>query len=456
MQDTQAGLGDLLVMCERGVVSLSVSVPRSSWKSTPGFQRIVLTDVGCVGPTSISSTNGDVFFRSFDGIRTYRNARAEIGVYGQVPISTEMEYVLNRDSQNYLGSVSSITFDNRLLVTCTPKIDYSNSNYSTTGKLRPVTFGGIVSLDFTAVTGVGAKRTPAYDGVWTGLDTVQLLSGLIAGKPKAFIVSLDYTNSGLLSLWEITRDSDSDKTSDGAYSPIRAIIETRALSFQTPLEQKKLIRADLWISELSGSVDFEVYWRPDEYPCWRPWHSFSRCATVENCIVGTPTVSSNSGSWTLTYNSTALERYKIVADKTATSLLQFTLQSDDSSTVSSALTAAGITHTSVIRTGVYPNYVYTINGPVSVGGTDVSRLTVIPVQGTTSNFAPKNYVTQYRPQVRLPTPPDDTDPIVNKAYTYGNNFQLRLEWEGRATISRYLILVQRILEQYQGIDFAEL
>ena len=211
MQDTATGLGDLLVMCERGIVSLSVSVPRSSWKNTSGFQRIVLTDVGCVGPRSICSTNGDVFFRAFDGLRTYRNARAEIGLYGQVPISTEMEYIFNSDSQNYLEQVSAVTFDNRLLVTCTPKIDYSNSDYSTTGKLRPVTFGGIVALDFTSVTGIGAHRSPAYDGVWTGLDAVQLHTGLVAGKPKAFVVNLDYTNSGLLGLWEITRFGDSDQ-----------------------------------------------------------------------------------------------------------------------------------------------------------------------------------------------------------------------------------------------------
>lgn len=461
MQDTATGLGDLLVMCERGIVSLSVSVPRNSWKSTSGFQRIVLTDVGCVGHTSVCSTNGDVFFRAFDGLRTYRNARAEIGLYGQVPISTEMEYIFNSDSQNYLDYVSSITFDNRLLVTCTPKIDYANSTYSTTGKLRPVTFGGIVALDFTSVTGIGAHRTPAYDGVWTGLDVVQLHTGLIAGKPKAFAVNLDYTNSGLLGVWEITRFNENDQTSDGTASPIRSIVETRALSCGTPLEQKKLIRADMWISGIEGNVDFEVYWRPDEYPCWRPWHTFTRCSIMGNCIVGTPVVATDAGSWTLTYNSSALQRYKIVADKVATSALQFADQANDSSVVSSALTSAGITHTSVTRSGTFPNYVYTINGPVTISGTTVSSLTVTPIQNPTTSqcdadFAPKNLLAQYRPQIRLPTPPEDTDPIVNKPYTYGNDFQLRFEWEGKATISRYLVLVQRILEQYQGIDFVEL
>jgi hypothetical protein len=265
----------------------------------------------------------------------------------------------------------------------------------------------------------------------------------------------------LLGIWEITRFGDSDQTSDGTASPIRSIVETRALSCGSPLEQKKLIRADMWISGLEGNVDFEVYWRPDEYPCWRPWHTFTRCSTMGNCVVGTPVVATDSGSWTLTYNSSALQRYKIVADKTATGALQFADQADDSSVVSSALTSAGITHTSVTRSGAFPNYVYTINGPVSISGTVVSILTVTPIQNPTSSqcdadFAPKNLLAQYRPQIRLPTPPEDTDPIVKKPYTYGNDFQLRFEWEGRATITRYLILVQRILEQYQGIDFVEL
>ena len=461
IQDVGTGQGDLLVFCDRGIVSISVAVPRVSWKSTPGFQRIALTGIGCASNESLASANGDIFYRASDGLRSYRNARAEFGVYGQVPVSTEMNYILNNDSQSYLEYVSSIAFDNRLIFTCSPKIDYANSSFLTTGKRRPVTFGGLVAFDFVSVTGSGARRSPAYDGVWTGLDVIQLFTGSVANATKAYAVNLDYLNSGLIGLWEISKALDHDIVSGGGISPIQAIIETRALSLATPLEQKRLIRADLWISDLSGDVDFSVYWRPDEYPCWREWHTFSRCATVDNCVVGTPSIDESSGTWTISHSSSSLKSYRIICDKTATGILQFADQADDSSTISSALTAAGITYGAVSRTGTYPTYTYTITGPVAISGNVVASLVVVPVRSPASDqcetvFAPKNFRTQYRPQVRMPTPPEDIDPIVNKPYTFGNDFQLRIEWTGKATLSRFLILCQRILEQYQGIDYVEL
>jgi hypothetical protein len=145
-----------------------------------------------------------------------------------------MNYVLDRDSRNYLNYVSSTVFDNRLLFTCSPKVDYSNSPILSTGKRRPVTFSGLVALDFTSITGTGGKRSPAYDGIWTGLDVVQLYSGSVAGIPKAYAVNLDYVNSGLLGLWEITKDREYDIVSGGSQSPISSILETRAMSLGKP------------------------------------------------------------------------------------------------------------------------------------------------------------------------------------------------------------------------------
>ena len=124
--------------------------------------------------------------------------------------------------------------------------------------------------------------------------------------------------------------------------------------------------------------------------------------------------------------------------------------------MSNALTAAGITFTNITRTGTFPAYAYVITGV----GTD---FTVIPVKtpgpnGTSScedMFAPKNLQPQYRPQIRMPTPPADSDPIVGRPYYFGNDFQFRIEWTGHAQLTRFLVLGQRQLEQYQGTDYVE-
>ena len=454
IQDTGTGQGDLLVFSDQGVASFAVSVPRSQWKQTSGFQRVAFSTVGATSHESLVASNGDVFFRSFDGLRTYRNARAELNSFGQVPISAELNSVLPYDTLSMLSTCSAVVFDNRLLFTASPKIDYTGvpSSRSVT---RPVTFSTIAALDFTTLSSVGAKRTASYDGMWKGFDVTRLVSGLIRGKPRAFVFCVDYLNGGANTLWEMTTDAPYDEPLNSDPVPIQSILETRTFALGSPAEVKKLIRADLWIANLRGSTNFNVYWRPDEYPCWRIWHSFTRCAQVENCVIpGVITLYNPAISQVfIVFSSSAIHWYRISVGAVYTEPLQFEDVPDDSATVSSALTAAGIIHTTVTRSGTFPNLTYIISG---VG----SDLLIIPVQDQTTlacspAFAPKNLQPQYRPQIRMPTPPDDADPIVGRPYYFGNEFQLRIEWTGHCKLTRILVLGQRQLEQYQGTDYVE-
>ena len=463
VQDSGAGVGDLLLFCETGVISLSVAVPRTEWKSTVGFQRIALASIGSTGQESLTTANGDIFFRAFDGLRTYRNARAEFGSFGRVPISAEMNAVLNYDTKNMLKNSSCIVFDNRLLLTATPKIDFTGISVNTLRK-RPITFSSIVALDFTTLASIGAQRASCYDGFWRGLDVTKLIAGVVDGKPRAFAFCVDYVVNGTNTVWEITPDTFSDEPVNASPIPIKSILETRSFQLGSPSEVKKLIRADLWLGSLRGNSDFKIYWRPDEYACWREWHEFSRCSTVENCVetgVGTE-FNLASQSVTIGFSASTIKWYRLSVPAASGSIytepLQFTESNPvaDVLTISNALTAASITFTTVTRTGTFPNYIYVITGV----GTD---FTVIPVKtpgpnGTAScedMFAPKNFQPQYRPQIRMPTPPADSDPIVGRPYYFGNDFQFRIEWVGHAQLTRFLVLGQRQLEQYQGTDYVE-
>jgi hypothetical protein len=463
VQDAGAGQGDLLIFCETGVISLSVAVPRTEWKNTSGFQRIALASIGSTGQESLTTANGDVFFRSFDGLRTYRNARAEFNSFGRVPMSAEMNAVLNYDTKNMLKNCSCIVFDNRFLFTATPKIDFRGVP-STTLRKRPITFSSIVALDFTTLASVGAQRASCYDGFWRGLDVTKLVAGVVDGKPRAFAFCVDYEVNATNTVWEITSDIFADEPVNATPIPITSILETRSFQLGSPSEVKKLIRADLWLGSLRGNTDFKVYWRPDEYACWREWHEFSRCATVENCVttgVGTE-FNLASQSVTIGFSTSTIKWYRLSVPAAGGSIFTEPLQFVESNPVAdvllinNALTAAGINFTNVTRTGHLPNYVYVITGV----GTD---FTVIPVKtpgpnGTAScedMFAPKNFQPQYRPQIRMPTPPADSDPIVGRPYYFGNDFQFRIEWVGHAQLTRFLVLGQRQLEQYQGTDYVE-
>jgi len=460
VQDVGSGQGDLLVFCETGVVSLAVSVPRTQWKSTAGFQRIALASIGAPSHDSLTAANGDIFFRSFDGLRTYRNARAEFNSFGRVPMSAEMNSIMEFDTKNMLRACSAIVFDNRFLFTAIPEINYNGISNSSLTK-RPVTFSAIVALDFTTLASVGAQRASAYEGTWRGLDIVKLVAGVVNGTPRAFAFCVDYVVNGTNALWELTTDAYTDQAINSNPAPIKSILETRSFALGSPSEVKKLIRADLWIGSLRGDTQFLVYWRPDEYPCWREWHTFSRCATVDNCVitgVGTE-FNQASGIVTLGFSTSTIKWYRILASSGGGAIytvpIQFPSSENaiaDAAALAAALTGAGIVFSTVTRTGTYPNLAYFVSGANG-------DFTVVPVKtpgGSCEDmFSPKNLQPQYRPQIRLPTPPEDADPIVGRPYYFGNDFQFRIEWIGHTQMTRFLVLGQRQLEQYQGTDYVE-
>jgi hypothetical protein len=487
IQDTSTGQGDLLVFCEHGTATFSVAVPRSQWKSTQAFQRVLFQSIGATGHSSLVTTNGDVFFRSFDGLRSYRNARAELSTYGQVPMSAEMNSVLQYDTKPLLTEVSSIVFDNRLLFTASPKIDYSGIS-AISATPQPTTFSKIVALDFTTLSTVGGKRSASYDGIWAGLDVLQLITGIVNGKPTAWALAYDYVNNRVNVLWEITENGAFDIPLGVESQKINSILETRSFSFGTLAEQKRMIRADFWLSDVQDRVDVKVYWRPDQYPCWREWHSFSRCGTVQNCITSGVTIYCQDGATVIQFSAGSPPSffYRLSRDGVTTTPIQYSFNDNPvlhATELYNALIAAGFSVTQVIRTGVFPDYKFIIfefpfpfweaytgtnwdtfgsnwETPTISSGAPCQDFVFTPVHsggGATclSNFTLKNLRPQYRPQIRMPTPPEDTDPIISRPYIYGNDFQLRLEFSGHFELNRILMLGQRILEQYQGTDTLE-
>src|SRR4029077_10826085 len=69
--DTSTGLGQLMVFTNHGGCSFFLSLPREQWK-TSAFQIVALQNTGVRGWRSITPVNEDLFFRSDDGIRSFR------------------------------------------------------------------------------------------------------------------------------------------------------------------------------------------------------------------------------------------------------------------------------------------------------------------------------------------------------------------------------------------------
>lgn len=264
VQDTATGQGELLVFCEFGVTSVFVSVPRVSWKETQ-IQRVALINQGALGHRAVVVINGDCWFRSQDGWRSYRQARAEIGGWNRTAMSNEIGNYLAEDTLPLMGYVSAIYFDNRLLFTFGPQRFNLRNRHA-----------GIASLDFQVLTSFGRATAPAWEGVWTGLQPTQLLRISVAGVERAIAFAWDYENGNTIN--EISRRDPDD---DGV--PIVSSLTLRSYDFEAPFTEKELYGGELWITDLSGTATISVDFRSDQANCWQAWHDIEECQTVEVC-----------------------------------------------------------------------------------------------------------------------------------------------------------------------------
>lgn len=280
IQDISTGQGDLIVFGERGAVSFAVSTPRTQWKETPGFQRVLFSNIGSLAETTCT-INGDIFFRSREGngIRSYRNARAEFNSFGQTPISAEMDPVFDKEDLTKLSRVSMIHFDDRLLMTCKPA--------TVDGRLI---YRGVTAMDFRPVSSNSGKGYAIYDGVWGGLQIVTLVTGVFNDTPRAFALCYHGDDIDQHQLWEITKDEKQDKNSyiGNEYRLIRSLVLTRAYDFKVPYSEKKLIHGDLWFSEVGGwsqekkKFEADLKFRPDSNPNWTDWGNWELCFSEDN------------------------------------------------------------------------------------------------------------------------------------------------------------------------------
>lgn len=271
-QDTASGQGELLVFCEHGMSSFFLSLPREQWKES-AFQRLGLLEIGGRGHRTFVPVNGDIWFRSADGWRSYRQARAEIQGWQHLPLSTEMRLFVENDTPSLLKFGSAIKFDNRLICTSTPIPNVPASHVDPFGSVVPtgrVYHDGLLSLDFDVLSSFGQTTKPAWDGHWSKMKISQLVSGFFNGKERAFIFGME-TYAGGNSVYEISKDDVKDYDN----TPIESYLISRALTFERPYNEKRLYGGDMWLDRVRTLTEFTIEYKPDQYCEWLPWKDYT-------------------------------------------------------------------------------------------------------------------------------------------------------------------------------------
>jgi hypothetical protein len=273
--DTSTGQGPLMVFTVEAICSIRAPLEREAWAvMVDPIQTISLLANGATSfYATVPTTNGDIFYRANDGLRSFFSAVREVGSWGNTPISREIGNLIANDDLNALQFCSAITFDNRLLFTGS-SIHYNDGVY----------WRGIGALDFDGITGIFDKTPPAYDGIWFGVNVLWIYSGKYGNNERAFMAVLNQESRN--ELWEITK---SDKFENGN-GRIKWKWVSRAFKFESPLEMTRLQSCELFPREVVGEVDLTLKYRPDDYPCWFSWMAQPVCADYRKCSDATCTV----------------------------------------------------------------------------------------------------------------------------------------------------------------------
>lgn len=278
--DASMGQGSLIVCTATSIFTCNAPVDRQEWQDlTFPILAQTLLGSGALAQQSTFPVNSDTFMRAIDGWRSYKIARRNFSEeWGNTPITREMERVLNLEDKTLIPYVSGILFDNRVLFGARPQ--------STASGISSLIS---VALNFDPVSSIAGKSPPIYDGAWEDLNVLQFMRAVIDSVDRCFAF-VSNTDTQKIELWELLPGSVADERlapslrvladNDGITdTPITWNCESCVLFKETPGRPLlQLLNGEIRVKDVVGTVDFQVFYKADNYPCWTPWHRWSICA----------------------------------------------------------------------------------------------------------------------------------------------------------------------------------
>lgn len=255
--DTSTGQGSLIVGCRERTFSLKTQLTARDLWADVGFQSEFLP-VGITGARAVAKANQDLYIRSGDGFRSMRSAVTDQGSPGLTPLSNEMGYRFDHDTDFLLEDAQVVLFDNRIFCTHSP-IVYGNRSIAL----------GLAVYNVDTLSKSGTKSAPVWEGEWDGIQIAELVSGNFRGSKRMFIIGRDA--DGTNGVWEVY--AETADPIDLTESPVQELV-TRTFVGNGINDYKALRRGDIWLSEITGTVNLKVFFRADKYPFWVKWDEF--------------------------------------------------------------------------------------------------------------------------------------------------------------------------------------
>lgn len=270
--DATLGEGRLYIFTRKMVYALNVPPDRQDWIATTQqnypVQTVVQKVNGSVNDRGVVAVNGDLYYQSLEpGIRSLVTAVRYFQQPGNRQIANNLQRILKFNDRSLLRACSGIEFSNRLIMTQLPR-----------SVPQGVVHDALVTMDFTPIDTFETKLPPIWEGMWEGLQVMQMFSADFGGLQRAFAVVLSREDNGL-ELWEFTANERFDQGD----RRITSYVEFPAFNWGSQFDLKEAVSVELWLDRVYGEVDFTMEYRPDGDPCWYMWHKWQLCTSRNTC-----------------------------------------------------------------------------------------------------------------------------------------------------------------------------
>lgn len=269
--DTGTGQNELVVLGTEGATCFDFSTLRDQWTSQQ-VQRICLIGMGCCSTHSLCTLNGDLLYKSPEGIRSYKNSRLEFDRgYNQTPLSYDVEKWLKQENQALLQFSNQIAWNNLLISTVMPMMAAPASAVNGYHRYHR----GLIVMDCNPQSVTQNNAVPVWQGLWTGPRTTALVQGIDQGVSRSFAFSFD--TDGVNRLYEFGTSGQDDIISGGNRQRIISLYDTPMAWGQNSdtFTHKRLTGTNIEISDIREQVDLSIKYKPDNCPCFVPYKAIT-------------------------------------------------------------------------------------------------------------------------------------------------------------------------------------
>lgn len=218
--------------------SFAVSTPikrEGDWKTTPGFQRVIFPDIGCVAGKSFVSHYGDIWWWSNRDLMNMRRALASL--QDDELNQADQEMRRSREKfQSVWNNVVGVSHNNYLLIN-TPVNEIWAKNNSPASLLN-------------------TNTPPAWLGVWTGFRVAEFTSFTSHDTGEIFTFALSTDYDGGNRIWRLFNGAQKD-----AGTRIKCSVEFKGHPFGDVAKPKRFRWYDLNLSNIWGRVDLKGFFK---------------------------------------------------------------------------------------------------------------------------------------------------------------------------------------------------